>query len=260
MGARHPTAQPVRDGSSRAPDLPADPPGRRPVRFVARGVRRGDPSSGPQNEAALIVLTVLESHNLHLPGGRLRRIDQERDRLTAGAIAIVRRARAAGVRATYLIWEGDPAEAILEASHAETCGPRSSRGRDRARICVGSILGSVSVRVTARPAVVSWSSRSSARGLRTSLRPQCAFSSSTGKGVRPPSSSCGKSAPAERGRMADARSSRSAVIHRARVTDDRPEPVQENHHEDPRCLCNPTRRYGGSRSASPRPLSKPAST
>ena len=70
--------------------------------------------------AQLIVLSVVEQHNLHIPGGRPRRVDQERDRLAAGAQAIVQQARAAGARATYLIWEGDPAEAILEASQAES--------------------------------------------------------------------------------------------------------------------------------------------
>ena len=51
--------------------------------------------------ADLIVLSVVEQHNLHLPGGGARRVDQERDRLAAGAQAIVRQARDAGVRATY---------------------------------------------------------------------------------------------------------------------------------------------------------------
>ena len=69
--------------------------------------------------AELIVLSVLETSNLHLPGGLKRRVDQERSRLGTGARAIVGRARDAGVTATYLIWEGDPAETILEASYAE---------------------------------------------------------------------------------------------------------------------------------------------
>ena len=100
-----------------------------------------------QVHASLIVLTVLEPHNLHLPGGRRQRIDQERDRLTAGAIAIVRRARAGGVQATYLIWEGDPAEAIVEASRAERAHAivLGSRSRTSLRRL---ILGSVSTEVS----------------------------------------------------------------------------------------------------------------
>src|SRR3954469_6171634 len=72
-----------------------------------------------EEHAALIVLSVVEQGNLHLPGGLRRRVDQERDRLEAGAVEIVRAAREQGVQATFLIWEGDPADAILEASRAE---------------------------------------------------------------------------------------------------------------------------------------------
>jgi nucleotide-binding universal stress UspA family protein len=110
-----------------------------------------------RDEAALIVLTVLEPHNLHLPGGRLQRIDQERDRLTAGALAIVTRARAAGVQATYLIWEGDPAEAILEASHAEDAGAIVLGSRPRTnlrRLILGSVSSEVSKRARCEVVVV----------------------------------------------------------------------------------------------------------
>jgi len=92
--------------------------------------------------AELIVLSVLETSNLHLPGGLTRRVDQERDRLETGARAIVSRARDAGVSATYLIWEGDPAETILEASHAEGADVivLGSRPRtDFRRLLLGSV-------------------------------------------------------------------------------------------------------------------------
>ena len=52
-----------------------------------------------EEQAALIVLSVVEPHNLHLPGGLRRRVDQERDRLASGALDIVRAARDAGVQA-----------------------------------------------------------------------------------------------------------------------------------------------------------------
>ncbi len=99
--------------------------------------------------ADLIVLSVVEQHNLHLPGGGSRRVDQERDRLAAGAQAIVRQARDAGVRATYLIWEGDPAEAILEASHAEGADVIVLGSRPRLNVR-RLILGSVSSEVAKR--------------------------------------------------------------------------------------------------------------
>ena len=77
------------------------------------------------DDAELIVLSVVERASLRLPGGLTRRVDQERDRLAAGARSIVERAREAGIAATYLVWEGDPAETIVEAS--------SCRGRRRHR-------------------------------------------------------------------------------------------------------------------------------
>ena len=101
--------------------------------------------------ADLIVLSVVEQHNLHLPGGGSRRVDQERDRLAAGAQAIVRQARDAGVRATYLIWEGDPAEAILEASHAEGADVIVLGSRPRLnvrRLILGSVSSEVAKRAT----------------------------------------------------------------------------------------------------------------
>ncbi|MEP6639122.1 MAG: universal stress protein [Chloroflexota bacterium] len=97
--------------------------------------------------AALIVLSVVEHSSLRLPGGRMRRVDQERDRLEHGVREIVVRARASGVSATYLIWEGDPAESILEASgaeHADVIVLGSRPRTDLRRL----LLGSVSTQVT----------------------------------------------------------------------------------------------------------------
>ena len=70
--------------------------------------------------AELIVLSVVDPNRLLSPGGLfLRRIDQERSRVEAKAQALALRARAAGVPATFLVWEGDPAETILSASESE---------------------------------------------------------------------------------------------------------------------------------------------
>jgi len=97
--------------------------------------------------ADLIVLSVLEPSNLRLPGGLTRRVDQERDRLETGARTIVSRAREAGVSATYLIWEGDPAETILEASSAERADVIVLGSRPRTDLRK-LFLGSVSSHVT----------------------------------------------------------------------------------------------------------------
>ena len=107
--------------------------------------------------ADLIVLSVVEQHNLHLPGGGARRVDQERDRLAAGAQAIVRRARDAGVRATFLVWEGDPAEAILEASLSEDAEVIVLGSRPRLnirRLILGSVSSEVAKRATCDVIVV----------------------------------------------------------------------------------------------------------
>jgi nucleotide-binding universal stress UspA family protein len=101
--------------------------------------------------ADLLVLSVVEPHNLRLPGGRSQRVDQERDRLTEGAQAIVRKARRAGVAATWLIWEGDPAEAILDASRSEGADMIVLGSRPRTNLR-RLILGSVSSEVARRAA------------------------------------------------------------------------------------------------------------
>jgi len=107
--------------------------------------------------ADLIVLSVVESRNLRLPGGHVRRVDQERDRLTSGAQAIVLKARESGVHATYLIWEGDPAESILEASLAEGADVIMLGSRPRTnlrRLILGSVSTEVAKRATCEVVVV----------------------------------------------------------------------------------------------------------
>ena len=107
--------------------------------------------------ADLVVLSVVESRNLRLPGGHVRRVDQERDRLTAGAQAIVLKAREAGVHATYLIWVGEPAESILEASLAEGADVIMLGSRPRTnlrRLILGSVSSEVAKRATCEVIVV----------------------------------------------------------------------------------------------------------
>lgn len=101
-----------------------------------------------ESGAVLLVLSVIDPGLLRLPGGRfLRRVDQERARIQAGTQALVARARADGVRATFLVWEGDPAEAILAASEAESIDliVLGSHGRGPlGRFVLGSTSTSVS--------------------------------------------------------------------------------------------------------------------
>ena len=100
-----------------------------------------------ERRAQLLVMSVVDPNRIRLPGGRfLIRIDQERARVEAGAQVIVARARTAGARATFLVWEGEPAPSILEAAASESVDMivLGSHGRGR----LGRmILGSTSARV-----------------------------------------------------------------------------------------------------------------
>lgn len=100
-----------------------------------------------ERTAHLIVLSVVDPSRLRLPGGRfLRRIDEERTRMERGAQAIVLRARAAGARATFLVWEGEPAETILAAAESERADLIVIGSHERGRLG-RLVLGSVSERV-----------------------------------------------------------------------------------------------------------------
>jgi nucleotide-binding universal stress UspA family protein len=100
-----------------------------------------------EHGASLIVVCVVDPRRLLLPSGRfLRRLDQERAEMMSGAQGIVARARAAGARATFLVWDGDPAETIVAAAESEAVDVIiiGSHGRGRlGRL----ILGSTSARV-----------------------------------------------------------------------------------------------------------------
>lgn len=98
--------------------------------------------------AMLVVLSVVDPVRLRLPGGRfLRRMDQERARIETGAQLLASRARAAGAKATFLVWEGDPAEVILAASEAENVDV-VILGSHRRGLLGRLVLGSMSTRVS----------------------------------------------------------------------------------------------------------------
>jgi nucleotide-binding universal stress UspA family protein len=111
-----------------------------------------------ENNAELVVFCVIDPGRLRLPGGVfLRRIDQERSRIDAGVQKLVRRARAAGARATYLVWEGDPAELILAAADAEEIDAivLGSHGRGLlGRLVLGSVSTCVSEQARCQVMVV----------------------------------------------------------------------------------------------------------
>lgn len=94
--------------------------------------------------ARLIAVSVIDPGALRLPGGRYRaRVDQVRDERETAAQALVARAHEVGVPTSFLVWEGDPGEAIVDAASAEhadliVLGSHGRHGVNR------SLFGSVS--------------------------------------------------------------------------------------------------------------------
>jgi nucleotide-binding universal stress UspA family protein len=73
-----------------------------------------------RNDAALLVVSVIDTRELRLPGGRFRtRVDQVREGREAAAGLLVERGHAIGVPVTFLVWTGDPGESIVAAAEAE---------------------------------------------------------------------------------------------------------------------------------------------
>ncbi len=100
--------------------------------------------------APLVILSVIDLSRLRLPSGIWHtRVDQVRRDREVAAIRLVDRARAKGVAAHFLVWEGRPGEVILEAARAEDAGiiVVGSHGRG---LLGRLVLGSVSRHVVER--------------------------------------------------------------------------------------------------------------
>ncbi len=70
--------------------------------------------------ASLLVVSVIDPRQLRLPGGRFgQRVDQVRSQRETIAQGLVERGRRSGIAVSFLIWEGDPGESIVEAARAE---------------------------------------------------------------------------------------------------------------------------------------------
>ena len=93
--------------------------------------------------AELLAVSVIDPRSLRLPGGRVgARVDQVRSSREAAAQGLVAQGRATGVRVTFLIWEGEPGEAIIDAARSEEVDlvVVGSHGRGRAgRFLIGSV-------------------------------------------------------------------------------------------------------------------------
>jgi nucleotide-binding universal stress UspA family protein len=93
--------------------------------------------------AELLVVSVIDPRSLRIGGGRPgQRVDQVRTEREAAAQQLVADGRSAGIRVTFLIWEGDPGEAIVEAARAEEADliVVGSHGRSgMGRFLIGSV-------------------------------------------------------------------------------------------------------------------------
>jgi nucleotide-binding universal stress UspA family protein len=95
------------------------------ILLATDGSPASDPASGQaidlatQVQARLLVVSVLSasSHPSGAPPDQA--VADSRDSLTSKAQAIVQRAKAAGANAAFLVWEGEPGDAIVAAADAE---------------------------------------------------------------------------------------------------------------------------------------------
>ncbi|HYN70375.1 MAG TPA: universal stress protein [Candidatus Eisenbacteria bacterium] len=69
--------------------------------------------------AELLVVSVIDASSVRPVGLANRRPDQVRASRETSAQDLVSRGRAAGVRVTFLIWDGDPGQSIVDAAASE---------------------------------------------------------------------------------------------------------------------------------------------
>jgi len=105
--------------------------------------------------ARLLIVNVLDKRRL-AGGGSHERVDQARAEREAHLVKVVREARATGVTAEFLVWEGDPGSSIAAAAEAEHADlvVVGTRGRSGAgRMFLGSVSDHV-VRHASCPVLV----------------------------------------------------------------------------------------------------------
>jgi nucleotide-binding universal stress UspA family protein len=93
--------------------------------------------------ADLLVVSVIDEAAPGTPGRVILRMDQRRAAREAAAQALVARGERFGVRVEFLVWEGAPGPAIVEASGAERVDMVVVGTRGRSRV-ERMVLGSVS--------------------------------------------------------------------------------------------------------------------
>jgi nucleotide-binding universal stress UspA family protein len=92
--------------------------------------------------AELLVVSVIDP-TTRAPGPHVARMDRRRAAREVAAQALVVRGRRAGVAVEFLVWEGEPGPAIIEAAEAERADLLVVGTRGRSRV-ERMVLGSVS--------------------------------------------------------------------------------------------------------------------
>jgi nucleotide-binding universal stress UspA family protein len=92
--------------------------------------------------AELVIVSVIDPE-AKSAGPHLARMDQRRAAREQAALALVGEGRRAGIQVQFLVWEGDPGPAIVDAAAAESADliVVGTRGRNRVE---RAVLGSVS--------------------------------------------------------------------------------------------------------------------
>jgi nucleotide-binding universal stress UspA family protein len=131
---------------------PVLPPVRPPIRTVLLATDFSPASTAATDEAfelaarlsaSLLAVSVIDPNQLRLPGGRFgQRVDQVRSARESVAQELVARGRRRGVPVSFLIWEGDPGESIVDAARSESADliVVGSHGRGAVgRFLIGSV-------------------------------------------------------------------------------------------------------------------------
>jgi nucleotide-binding universal stress UspA family protein len=137
---------------------------RRAIRRILLATDLSAASAGATDEALelarslradLLVVSVIDPAT-PLSSGPVERMDQRRAAREFAAQAIVVQGRRIGVGVSFLVWEGEPGPAIVEAAHAEDADLVivGTRGRNRVeRFVLGSVSDHV-VRHAACPVLI----------------------------------------------------------------------------------------------------------
>lgn len=136
------------DAEAEAPSLAG---GTRPLRQILLATDLSPSSERAANQAialahelraTLLVVSVIDPDVKTARRGLVERMDQRRAGRETAAQAIVVRGRQAGVSVSFLVWEGEPGPAIVDAAIAEAADlvVVGSHGRGRVeRLVLGSV-------------------------------------------------------------------------------------------------------------------------